>query len=298
MAPPTIMAEREATAPKPGTSRAESPAADVTASGAMPSRRAATLAEHGLMPLPAGAGADADIDRLAAGKRDARGLFRKRAGDLQIAADADAAQLAGLLRRLPARGKAGVVGKRQRALEGAPENRRCRRCCRRRWCREFCRAGSGCAGAIRRRRCRSARRRHRSALHQIARLRTAGAAIGPGRQRVGEHAARVHLRVRDVVDRRQAAGDMRGDDEMRDAGEIGADIAEAVDAQAEKAAALVERKLRAPERVAALIVGDEGLRAGRDPMDRLLQQRARRAASARIPDSTSPSCRRRRRDRR
>ena len=42
MAPPTYMAEREATAPKPGTSRAESPEVTVTASGAMPSRRAAT----------------------------------------------------------------------------------------------------------------------------------------------------------------------------------------------------------------------------------------------------------------
>ena len=43
MALPTIMAEREATAPKPGTSRAESPASKLTADGSMPSRRAATL---------------------------------------------------------------------------------------------------------------------------------------------------------------------------------------------------------------------------------------------------------------
>src|ERR1035441_10765933 len=61
---------------------------------------------------------------------------------------------------------------------------------------------------------------------------------------------------------------------MRDTGDIGADIAETIDAQAEEAAALAERQLRAPERVAALVVGNESFRTGRDPMDRL-SKRAR-----------------------
>src|ERR1035437_9450692 len=117
IAPPTYMAEREATAPNPGTSRAESPEVTVTAAGrdAEPARRDA--AEHRLMSLTAGAGADADSDGIATGKRDARGFFRKRAGDLQIAADADAAQLAGFFCRLPARGKAGIIADHKRALE-------------------------------------------------------------------------------------------------------------------------------------------------------------------------------------
>ena len=51
---------------------------------------------------------------------------------------------------------------------------------------------------------------------------------------------------------------MRGEDEVRHAGEIGADIAETFDAQGEKTTALVERKLRPPEQVAALVVADEG----------------------------------------
>ena len=40
---------------------------------------------------------------------------------------------------------------------------------------------------------------------------------------------------------------MRGEHEMRDAGDVGADIAETVDAQAEEATALAERQLRAPK---------------------------------------------------
>ena len=52
MAPPTYMAEREATAPKPGTSRAESPEVTVTCPGAMPSLRAATLPNTVWWPCP------------------------------------------------------------------------------------------------------------------------------------------------------------------------------------------------------------------------------------------------------
>ena len=52
MALPHIMAEREATAPKPGTSRAESPVCNETFSGATPSRRAATLPNTVWWPCP------------------------------------------------------------------------------------------------------------------------------------------------------------------------------------------------------------------------------------------------------
>jgi hypothetical protein len=40
---------------------------------------------------------------------------------------------------------------------------------------------------------------------------------------------------------------VRGEDEMRDAGEVGAEIADAIDAQAEELAALAERELDRPE---------------------------------------------------
>ena len=89
------MAEREATAPKPGTSRSESPAVTRTMLRRDAEPAGGDLAEHGVVALAAGAGADADIQRVAAGKRDARELFREGAGDLQITADTDAAQLAG-----------------------------------------------------------------------------------------------------------------------------------------------------------------------------------------------------------
>ena len=188
------------------------------------------FAKHSRVPLPAAAGADADGHLVAAWKSDVRGLFGERAGDLQIATDADAAQPALLLRRFLARGKAGITAKLERAFERAgkvaavvgvaesggvgnlvgldqiaPA--------------QFGGVDAGLIGGG-----------IDQPLHQVARLRPAGAAIGTGQQRVGEDAARIHLRLRDVVDCRQAAGNVRGEDEMRHAGDIGADIAEAFDA--------------------------------------------------------------------
>ncbi len=247
MAPPVIIAEREATAPKPGTSRSESPEVTVTISGAMPSRRAATLPNTVWCPCPLAPAPMLTLDRLAAGKRDARRLFRKGAGDLEIAADADAAQLAVLLRFLLARREAGIVGAFQRTLEhrgeiaavvGVPERRDVGDFLRRDQVApaQLGRVDAGLVGGG-----------IDHAFEQIARFRTAGAAIGPGRHGVGEDATRVHLRQRNVVDRRQTAGDVQRDDEMADAGEIGAEIAEAVYPQRQEAAALVERKFDVPE---------------------------------------------------
>ena len=85
------------------------------------------------------------------------------------------------------------------------------------------------------------------ALNQIARLRPSGTAIGARRQRVCEYAARVHLCQGNVIDSRQAAGDVGREHKMRDSGEICAEIADAVDAQRLKTAAGIERKLYRPE---------------------------------------------------
>ncbi len=51
-APPVFIAEREASAPKPGTSRAELPEVTVTDAGSMPRRRAATSANTVGWPCP------------------------------------------------------------------------------------------------------------------------------------------------------------------------------------------------------------------------------------------------------
>src|SRR5262249_23143600 len=73
-------------------------------------------------------------------------------------------------------------------------------------------------------------------LDQIARLWPSSAAIRPRGQSVCEHAAGIHLRERNVIDRRQAAGDVGREYKMRNPSEICAEIADAVDAQRLKAA--------------------------------------------------------------
>ena len=78
---------------------------------------------------------------------------------------------------------------------GSPRTRRCRRWCRPRSCTASPTAGSDCAGAARPDRCRSCAPPRRPALEHVVRLGPAGAAIGPGRHRVGEDATRRRRRL-------------------------------------------------------------------------------------------------------
>jgi hypothetical protein len=81
----------------------------------MPSFSLSTWAKGVALAVIEGAGNDRHIAvRLEA---DAAHLFVRRGGDLQIAADADAAQLAALLRLALARLEAVPVGKLDRAIE-------------------------------------------------------------------------------------------------------------------------------------------------------------------------------------
>ena len=80
------------------------------------------MPEHREMSLSLRRRPDADLDRLmAAGKRERSCLLGHSAGDLEIAADADAAQLAGLLRLLAPFAKTRIVGTPQGSLEHGRE---------------------------------------------------------------------------------------------------------------------------------------------------------------------------------
>ena len=119
-----------------------------------------------------------------------------------------------------------------------------------------------------------ARRRIDEALEQVGGLRPPGAAIGADRHRVGAHALDVHVDRADRVEPGDEIGRARRD-EAAERREIGAEIGEDRDAQAEEAALLVERKLGARDVVAALIVGDEALGAVLLPLHRPLELAAR-----------------------
>ena len=113
-----------------------------------------------------------------------------------------------------------------------------------------------------------ARRLVGEALQHIAGLRAAGAAIGVGRHRVGEHAGRLHGDGRGAVH----AGQQRAVDRARDAGaegrDIGADVGHGVDAKREEMPLRVHRELGAGLVAAALVIRDEALAAGGDPFHR------------------------------
>ena len=74
--------------------------------------------------------------------------------------------------------------------------------------------------------------------------------------------------VLDVVHAGQAAREIDGRDIGADRADIGAEIADIADAQRQEFALLVERQLGLGVDVARLVVGQEGFRARRHPMDR------------------------------
>ena len=113
-----------------------------------------------------------------------------------------------------------------------------------------------------------ARRLVHQALEHVIGFRPAGAAIGRGRDRVGEDAFGRHVDALDVVHAGQAAGEIEARNIGADGADIGAHIAGIADAQRQDLALLVERKLGLGIDVAALIVGEEGFRAARHPVDR------------------------------
>ena len=100
IAPPAVIAERDATEAKPGISLAESPWRCTTCSAGMPSRSATTRGNTVAWPWPVDCTLSTSVEVVAAGKLQRRAFERRAAGMLEHAGDAEPAQLAAL-ERLP-----------------------------------------------------------------------------------------------------------------------------------------------------------------------------------------------------
>ena len=124
-----------------------------------------------------------------------------------------------------------------------------------------------------------ARRRIDQPLHIVVRLGPSGAAIGPDRRRVGEHAFRVHLDQRRPVDAERVALRVA---RRRPGSAVGrAEIAVAGQPHRQEIAVLVERQLGGHLVVAAVRVGDKAAGALVGPFDRAAEF-ARRVQHAEI----------------
>ena len=186
----------------------------------------------------------------------------------QHAGEPDAAVFAAPSGLAPARFEAVIVGKRQRLVEDRPEiaaviggaDRGPER-----------HGGSGNEIAPPQRgwiQPADARGLLDDALEHVVCFRPAGAAIGRGRDRVGESAPRADVDVLDVVERRQTAGEIQGRDVSADRADIRAEIGGVADAQCEKAAVLVECELGFRVEIARLVVAEKCFRAARHPVHR------------------------------
>ena len=228
--------------------------------------------EHGRVALAVRRCANPDLDPIASPKGDCRGLVEDAARNFEIAADPDAAPPAALLRLPASRSEAFVIGRIERhcqhrreiaAVIGGPGGGHIR---------NGFRADQVAAPQFGGVKAAHPRRLVHDSFEEIIRLRPAGAAIGTGRHRVGEHRLHIDDHARDRIHAGQATGDVNGRAEQRDPGQECAHPGEPGDPQCQKPAVAVKREFGVPERVAGLIVGDKGLAARGDPVDRTAHQ--------------------------
>jgi hypothetical protein len=106
------------------------------------------------------------------------------------------------------------------------------------------------------------------ALDHVRGLRSAGAAVGVDRHRVGEGAEHVHVGVLDVVEAGEQLRAGHGRDHRREVGQIGAHVRLVVNAERQHLAVLVERQFGVGDVVAALGIRYEGLGPFARPLDR------------------------------
>ena len=128
------------------------------------------------------------------------------------------------------------------------------------------------------------------ALDRVGRLGAPGAAVRAGRRGVREHAGALDVDRGRGVDAGEAAHVVgRGARAARR--EIGADVHLERDAQAEEAAARVERQLGRGHVVAAVLVAEEALAAARRPLHRPARGASRPRAPAPAPGRCRCACR-------
>ena len=116
-------------------------------------------------------------------------------------------------------------------------------------------------------------------FEEIFRFRPPGAAIGAGRDGVGEHAFGAVGEQRGLVDADDVAADHHGHRPRPHRGQIGPHVAERVDLEREEIAVLVERERELDRHRPPLVVGEKALRAVGAPLDRAAQP-ARRVERA------------------
>ena len=212
------------------------------------------------------AGDDGDV--AVAFEADAAHLLVRRRGDFQIAADAEPAQLAALLRLALALFEALHVGDLDRVLEQRGEI-----------AAVVLHAGRGLVGDLAWLDLVAPAQREAvdahllggavdQPLHVVVAFGTAGAAIGRDQHRIGEHHLGRDLDQRQLVDADRVLHDIQRRHQRRDRTEIRAGVAEAGEARGEEFALGVERELADEFMVAAVMVGHEALEAVGGPFHR------------------------------
>ena len=223
------------------------------------------LGEARLVALAGRLRADRKLDLAGAEHGDLDALVRNADRRFQIVRDADAAELAALLRLAPARGKALPVGHLDHALHVAGEVAAV--------------VEQPAGGAIGQLLLRDdvllADAQPVDAelvggeidqpLQHQGRLGPAGAAERRGRHGVGHHRAAAHVHQRDVVDR---GGDAIGVAQRHIGHGLAAAGAEVIDVIGGDAAVAGQRQPRGGDEIAAGIIGEEGFRAVVGPFHR------------------------------
>ena len=102
-------------------------------------------------------------------------------------------------------------------------------------------------------------------LHHVHHFGAAGAAIGPGRRRVGHDRSGADIGRRHAVDRGHDLGALLQGRAIRG---VGAGIADVRAAQREEIASPVEREFCRDGKIAALVIGEERLVSVGGPLDR------------------------------
>ena len=210
----------------------------------------------------------------------ARFLVRRR-GALEVAADAEAAQLAALPRLFFSFWKARPVARFQGALQHLGELSGVIHLPRGGLVGHLVGPHVVAPAQLDAVDAELGRRLVDEALHVIVRLGPAGAAVSRHRRGVGEHELRRHVQQRRAVDAHRVLHRVVGRHHRRRGADVGAEVAVAGDAQREEAPVRVEGELGGHLVVAPLLVGDEASRALVGPLHRA-PQRPRRVREAHV----------------
>ncbi len=214
-----------------------------------------------------------------------------RRGGLDIAGDAEAAQLAGALAVALARLEALDVGALHRILEQAGEVAAVVVDAGRRLERHFLGLDEIAPAQLEPVDAEFGRGEVHRALHAERAFGASGAAIGGDQRGVGEHALGRHFEQRRAVHADDVLGDVDGRQQRAEGRAVAAEIAVAGEAHRLDQAVFVEGDFDGHVVVAAVMVGHETAGALVGPFHRPARACAPHAGCRHIPDRPRPSCR-------